>query len=268
MIIKIPCDKCAEDTSVSMETETGMEAQFIVLTTDETNIERAVEIMLKNYWVVGIEYRGSVTALKGVDTKHCYVYSTYSMPEISYDSVKAVMQVIPDNLTMVFKVTSTFCDMRLVFDMCKEYGDRIRFDGGHFLNLPDCHFGEVGREHVAMLKTKTKMDVVLKGVCSTQPICDYIETEHSLGTISFHSVYRSRKTGAIVELREEPKGKKPKGRPKKKDTDLQETPAVRKLNEHLKKVEVIKESNTPKKDKKTSVKKQQNFGTSGGLGTF
>lgn len=130
---------------------------------DEFSVEKAINEVKNNKWVVALDYVGDYQYLFNLQVKPTVpLIVCKEFLEITELTVDFFMNCVPDWVIVSIKTPESFCDMRLIEMLSKKYSN-IRFCGGKFLRLPTCRIGCIQRDEVPTKISDNKISYYTEG---------------------------------------------------------------------------------------------------------
>ena len=122
---------------------------YIRYVVDEFSIDRAIEDIKGNKYVVALDYEGDIQYLNSLKERpeNIPVIVTKELRDVNELSIAFLMQKLPNWVVVAIKTPEDFCDMRVVENLSNKFKN-IRFCGGKFLRLPSCNIGCILRENI------------------------------------------------------------------------------------------------------------------------
>lgn len=146
---------------------------YIRYIVDEFSIDRAIEDIKDNKYVVALDYEGDLQYLFTLKERpDVPLIVTKEFKEINELSIAFYMQKFPDWVTVSIMTPENFCDMRLIEVLSLKYPN-IRFCGGKFLRLPSCNVGCIMHKDIPDKIAESKIQYSTEGcacIITTMPI--------------------------------------------------------------------------------------------------
>ena len=134
--------------------------RFIV---DEFSIDKVIQEVKNNKWVVALDYEGDYQYLFNLQERPTIpVIVTKYFEEITELGIDYFVSSIPSWVYAAVKTSKTFSDMRIIEKLSLKYPN-IRFCGGKFLRLPTCKIGCIQREEIPSKVTDYQLSYYTEG---------------------------------------------------------------------------------------------------------
>ena len=173
---------------------------YIRYVVDEFSIDRAIEDIKDNKYVVALDYEGDIQHLFSIqEPPSVPIIVAKEFQEINELSIAFYMQKFPDWVIVSIITPENFSDMRVIENLSQKFKN-IRFCGGKFLRLPTCNVGCIMREDIPDKIAESKVSYYTEG-------CACIITTMSIDEVEgVEFIYRNDKQ-KVEEQKEETKKK-------------------------------------------------------------
>lgn len=144
---------------------------------DEFCVEKAINEIRNNKWVVALDYVGDYQYLFNLDIRPTVpLIVRKEFLEITELTIDFFMSTIPDWVIVSIKTPENFSDMRLVESLSMKYPN-IRFCGGKFLRLPTCRIGCIQRNEISGKIADSKISYYTEGCACAMVTMDIEDVE-------------------------------------------------------------------------------------------
>lgn len=142
---------------------------YIRYIVDEYSIDKAIEDLELNEWVIALDYVGDLQYLFTINEKpKVPILVTKEVEEVTELGISFIMNTVPNWVVVVIKTPTTFSNMQIVELLSKEYPN-IRFCGGKFLRLSGCRIGCIQKEDIVNKISESKISYYTNGCACIIP---------------------------------------------------------------------------------------------------
>lgn len=157
--------------------------RFIV---DEFSIDKIIQEVKENKWVVALDYEGDNQYLFNLlERPTIPVIVTKYFEEVTELAIDYFVNSIPNWVYAAVKTPKTFSDMRMIEKISLKYPN-VRFCGGKFLRLPTCKIGCIQREEIPSKVTDYQLSYYTEGCACA------LETMHLEDVEGIEFIYRDK----------------------------------------------------------------------------
>lgn len=173
---------------------------YIRYIVDEYSLERAIEAIKGNKWVISLDYEGDLAHLFMIEELPTVpLIVTKEFQEITELSLDFFMMQVPKWVRVAIKTPKDFSDMKMIADLSKKYPN-IRFCQGKFLRLPCCNIGCIDKDDLPTKVADSKISYYTEG-CSC--IVETMKLDELEGEEILYKDIEDKREKEVKDIREQ-----------------------------------------------------------------